>query len=252
MEPSRHTVRSFDEELTHLSNLIIEMGGHAESQLARAISAFTSRDGALAAEVVADDSRVDHYEEEIDSAAIRVLALRQPMAHDLRQVVTALKISNILERIADYASNVAKRSIALSQLPPVRPAHGIPHMGRLAQQMIKDVLDAYVRGDAEKALWVWQHDVEIDAIYESLFRELLTHMMEDRRTITACTHLLFIAKNIERIGDHATNVAELVVYQVRGERITASRPKTDRTSFAVVPAPEAVPPRGHEAPDPDR
>ena len=231
---SGHIVRAFDEDLKHLSAIIVEMGGIAEKQLADALQALTARDTALAERVVAEDARLDALERELDAATIQFLALRQPMADDLREVVTALKISHTVERIGDYAANLAKRTTALNQLPPAEPVHSVPRMGRLAQTLIKDVLDAYVRHDADQAIAVWQGDAELDKLYDSLFRELLTYMMEDARNITPCTHLLFIAKSIERIGDHATNIAELVYFLVHGEPLTEARPKGDTTSFTVV------------------
>jgi phosphate transport system protein len=214
------------------------MGGLAEAQLQSAIEALVRRDGDLAAQVVQSDGRIDELEHQITSLTVRMLALRQPMAQDLREVVAALKISSDIERIGDYAANVAKRAIALSHTPPIQPANGIPRMARLAQQIIKDVLDAYIEHDADKALEVWQRDEEVDEMYTSLFRELLTYMMEDPRNISPCTHLLFIAKNIERIGDHATNVAETIHFLVLGRPIEALRPKGDNTSFSVVEPPE--------------
>jgi phosphate transport system protein len=238
---SEHTVKSYDDELKNLNQTIAQMGGLAEAQLQSAIEALVRRDSDLAAQVVQSDVRIDELEHQISIMAVRMLALRQPMAQDLREVVAALKISSDLERIGDYAANVAKRAIALSQTPPIQPANGIPRMARLAQQIIKDVLDAYIEHDADKALEVWQRDEEVDEMYTSLFRELLTYMMEDPRNISPCTHLLFIAKNIERIGDHATNVAETVHFLVLGRPIAALRPKGDNTSFSVVepPAPGA-------------
>jgi len=172
------------------------------------------------------------------------------MAVDLRHIVSALKISSDLERIGDYAANVAKRAIALSQQPLVRPLHAIPRMARLVQQIIKDVLDAYVELDAAKAVAAWQRDEEVDEMYTSLFRELLTYMMEDQRNIGPCIHLLFIAKNIERMGDHATNVAEDVHFLVHGREIQAARPKGDQTSFTVVPTVPGAPPSKPEEKQP--
>ena len=238
---SEHTVKSYDDELKNLNQTIAQMGGLAEAQLQSAIEALVRRDSDLAAQVVQSDIRIDELEHQISIMAVRMLALRQPMAQDLREVVAALKISGDLERIGDYAANVAKRAIALSHTPPIQPANGIPRMARLAQQIIKDVLDAYIEHDADKALEVWQRDEEVDEMYTSLFRELLTYMMEDPRNISPCTHLLFIAKNIERIGDHATNVAETIHFLVLGRPITTLRPKGDNTSFSVVepPAPGA-------------
>ena len=229
-----HIVKSFDEELKRLTNAIARMGGLAESQIAGAIQAVAKRDTDLAATIVQGDQKIDELEREVDERAIQMLALRQPMASDLRAVVAALRIASDVERIADYAANVAKRTIALAQMAPVRPAHAVPRMGRIVQEMIKDVLDAYVNRDVDKAVAVWNRDEELDEIYSSLFRELLTYMMEDPRNITASTHLLFIAKNIERIGDHATNIAETVHYLVRGVQLRTARPKGDASSFTVV------------------
>jgi len=233
---SEHIIKSYDEELRRLDNTITQMGGLAETQLATAIEAVMKRDSRLASEVVEADARVDLLEQEVEGLAVRLLALRQPMAVDLRQIVSALKTASDLERIADYAANVAKRSIVLNQAPPVRPAYSIPRMGRLGQAMIKDVLDAYVERDADKALLVWARDEELDEMYSSLFRELLTYMIEDPRNITACTHLLFMAKNIERIGDHATNIAETLYFMVHGTPLQLARPKRDLTTQASPPA----------------
>ena len=230
-----HIVSSFDEELTRLNNIISQMGGLAESQLISSIRSIVKRDSELAEKVILSDQRIDVLEQEVQDFAVRLLALRQPMADDLRQVVTALKLSNDLERIGDLAKNIAKRAQVLNQIPPIRPVQVIPNMGKLAQEIIKDVLDAYIEGDAEKAERVWARDQEVDDMYNSLFRELLTYMMEDPRNITASTHMLFIAKNIERIGDHATNIAETIYYRIKGEDLPAiDRPKNDAANFAVV------------------
>jgi phosphate transport system protein len=218
--------------------MVAQMGGLAEAQLQAAIEALVARDAEGAARVVQGDVRIDQLERQIGNQTIRMLALRQPMAQDLRQVVAALKISSDIERIGDYAANVAKRAIALTQSPPMRPVGGIARMGRLVQQIIKDTLDAFSDNDADKAVAAWKRDQEVDDMYNSLFRELLTYMMEDPRNIGPSTHLMFIAKNIERIGDHATNVAEIIHYLVRGEDISEARPKSDKTSFTVVNAPE--------------
>jgi len=234
---SEHIVKSYDEELRRLDNAITQMGGLAETQIATAIDAVMKRDSRLATDVVESDLRVDQLEGEIEQLALRLLALRQPMAVDLRQILSALKTASDLERIGDYAANVAKRSIVLNQTPPVRPAFSVPRMGRLAQAMIKDILDAYVERDADKALLVWARDEELDEMYNSLFRELLTYMIEDPRNITPCTHLLFIAKNIERIGDHATNIAETLYFMVHGHPLQQARPKRDQTSLASAPEP---------------
>jgi phosphate transport system protein len=231
---SEHIARGYDEELRKLNNAIAEMGGLAETQLGAAIEAVAKRDTELAARVVEGDSQVDQLERDVDNLAIRLLALRQPVARDLREIFAALKIASDLERIADYASNVAKRSIALSQSPPVRPVYALPRMAHFAQMEIKDVLDAYVQRDADKAYSVWIRDAELDEMYSSLFRELLTYMMEDPRSIGSCTHLLFMAKNIERIGDHATNIAENLYYLVNGSPLEQVRPKGDVSSLEVV------------------
>jgi phosphate transport system protein len=231
---STHIARGYDEELRKLSDAIAEMGGLAESQLGLAIEAVAKRDIELAGRVVEGDSQVDQLERDVDNLAIRLLALRQPVARDLREIFAALKIASDLERIADYASNVAKRSIALSQSPLVRPVYALPRMAHFAQMEIKDVLDAYVQRDADKAFSVWIRDAELDEMYSSLFRELLTYMMEDPRSIGSCTHLLFMAKNIERIGDHATNIAENLYYLVNGSPLEQIRPKGDVSSLEVV------------------
>jgi len=229
-----HIVTSFDEELSRLSDLLSRMGGLAESQLENAIEALQKRDSALAEGAVESDRRIDELHMEVDEMAIRLLALRQPMAGDLRHIVTALKVAPIVERIGDYSKNVAKRTIALNQMPPVKPLFAIPRMGRLVREMTKDVLDAFSNKDVAMAREVWTRDKEVDDMYDSLFRELLTYMMEDARNITACTHLLFVARNIERIGDLATNIAELIYYQVEGVALDEDRPKADESSIAVV------------------
>jgi len=232
--PSEHIVKSFDEALNRLDNIIAEMGGLAEAQLAEAIDVLVRRDGERAARIVDADSRIDALENEVDHQAVALLALRQPMADDLRVVISALKTSGIIERIGDYAKNVAKRTMTLSQLPPMSAAFTVARLGRLSQEMVKEVLDAYVARDVEKAELVRQRDEEVDALYTSLFRELLTYMMEDPRNITPCTHLLFVAKNLERIGDQATNIAEHVVFLVGGRTLAEDRPKGDNSSFTVV------------------
>jgi phosphate transport system protein len=226
---AEHIIKSYDEELQRLDNTIAEMGGMAESQLTAAIDAVIKRDSDLAASVIEADARVDELEQEVEALVVRLLALRQPMARDLRQIVAALKTSTDLERMCDYAANFAKRSIILNQSAPVKPVYALPRMGALCQTMVKDMLDAYVERDADKALAVWMRDEELDEMYTSLFRELLTYMIEDARNITPCTHLLFMAKNIERIGDHTTNIAETLYFFVHGKPLTQIRPKRDRT-----------------------
>ncbi len=234
---SEHIVSAFDQELNELKNKVSEMGGLAESQLVNALEAMQRRDTDLASRTIEGDARVDEMEREIDAFVVQLLALRQPMASDLREIIVALKISSDLERIADYATNVAKRTMSLAQNPPVRPAHAIPRMVRLALSMIYEVLDSYSDRDTQKAIAVWRRDEELDEMYVSLFRELLTYMMEDARSISSCTHLLFIAKNIERVGDHATNIAESIYYLVEGRPLLQSRPKGGDEEYDRVDAP---------------
>ncbi|MGB3810202.1 MAG: phosphate signaling complex protein PhoU [Parvibaculum sp.] len=233
-----HTVKSFQEELDTIAASIAQMGGLTEAQLANAIESVSRRDSELAQRTVEQDRRIDTLEHEVEARAIRVIALRQPMATDLREVISAIKISTDLERIGDLAKNIAKRALVIQGdfETPVRLIQGIARMGRLAQGQLKSVLDACSNRDAQAAMEVWRGDEEIDEMYNSVFRELLTYMMEDPRTIGVCTHLLFIAKNIERIGDHATNIAETVSYVVTGEYVSDDRPKGDKTSSTTVNA----------------
>jgi phosphate transport system protein len=209
------------------------MGGLAEAQLTRAVESLVRRNTELATQVVQDDKRIDALETEVGQMTVRMLALRQPMAQDLREVVAAIKIASDIERIGDYAKNIAKRAIVLSAHAPLKPVTSIPRMSQLALQIIKDVLDAYIEKDAEGARAAWRRDEEVDEMYNSVFREMLTYMMEDPRNIGPCTHLLFIAKNIERIGDHATNVAEIVYYLVHGKSLDEERPKGDTTNVPI-------------------
>lgn len=231
-----HTVKSFQEELDAIAASIAQMGGLTEAQLAGAIEAVSRRDSELANLAVSQDRRIDVLEREIEARAVRVIALRQPMASDLREAISAIKIGADLERIGDLSKNIAKRALVIQGDfdTPVRLIQGIARMGRLAQGQLKSVLDACSNRDAQLAVEVWKGDEEIDEMYNSVFRELLTYMMEDPRTIGVCTHLLFIAKNIERIGDHATNVAETVYYVATGEVLSDNRPKGDTTSTTPV------------------
>jgi phosphate transport system protein len=233
---TQHTVKSFQEELDSLSANIAQMGGLTEAQLSAAIEAVVRRDSQLAERTILEDQRIDTLEAEIEAHAIRMIALRQPMAADLREAIAAIKISIDLERIGDLAKNIAKRAIVLQNdfEGANRLIQGISRMGRLAQRQLKHVLDAYSNREAQAAMEVWRDDEEIDAMYNSVFRELLTYMMEDPRTIGVSTHLLFVAKNIERIGDHATNIAETVSYLVTGEWVSDERPKSDTTSTTTV------------------
>jgi len=235
---SEHIVKAYDEDLLRLERLIAEMGGLAENQLADAVGALVRNDGELARKVAERDARIDALESEVDCLTMRVLALRQPMAEDLRTVIAALKTASDLERIGDYARNMANRTLVLVQTRQIGgTAHTIARMGALVQSMIKSVLDAYIARDAILANDVRLRDREVDQLHTSLFRELLTYMMEDPRHITTCTHLLFIAKNVERIGDHVTDIAEHVHMMVCGEAPEPGRPKGDRSSFTVVEAP---------------
>jgi len=231
--PTDHIVKSFDEDLKRLNNVIAEMGGLAEAQLTRAVESLVRRNTELATQVVQDDKRIDALETEVGQMTVRMLALRQPMAQDLREVVAAIKIASDIERIGDYAKNIAKRAIVLAAHAPLKPVTSIPRMSQLALQIIKDVLDAYIEKDAEGARAAWRRDEEVDEMYNSVFREMLTYMMEDPRNIGPCTHLLFIAKNIERIGDHATNVAEIVYFLVHGRSLDEERPKGDTTNVPI-------------------
>ncbi|MEQ8281412.1 MAG: phosphate signaling complex protein PhoU [Parvibaculum sp.] len=235
---TQHIVKSFQEELDALSTSIAQMGGLTEAQLSASIEAVVRRDAQLAERTIREDQRIDALEAEIESHAIRMIALRQPMAADLREAIAAIKISIDLERIGDLAKNIAKRALVLQNdfEGANRLIQGIARMGRLAQRQLKQVLDAYSNREAAAAMEVWREDEEIDAMYNSVFRELLTYMMEDPRTIGVSTHLLFIAKNIERIGDHATNIAETVGYLVTGEWVQDERPKGDTTSTTAVGA----------------
>jgi phosphate transport system protein len=225
LEPQarKHTVRSFDEDLGELSSKIMAMGGIVERQLDEAIGALVRRDSEAAERVLRDDIEVDALEEQADQLAIRLLATRQPMAVDLRTVTMALKISNDLERIGDYATNIAKRVRRINVHEPIKPFITIPLMGQICGAMVKDVLDAYVERDAQKAMKVWGRDPEVDEYYNQLFRELLTYILEDPKLTGTCVDLMFVAKNLERIGDHATNIAEKVYYIVHGDQLSRGR-----------------------------
>ena len=231
---NEHTVKRFDEELERLNASINEMGGLAEVQLAQALTAVRDRDTALAEQVISDDARVDALDVVVQQQTVELLALRQPMAVDLRVVLSSIKIAAALERIADYAKNTARRSIVLAQgNAPTSAVSGIDRLGRLVRTALKDVLDAFANGDVEKARDVWERDEKIDQVYTGLFRELLTYMMEDQRNITACMHLLFMAKNIERAGDHVTNIAEMVSFRITGQYFAEERRKGSAELYAT-------------------
>ncbi len=227
---SEHTVSTYDDELTVMAGKVAEMGGLAEKAFADAVSALVSQDLELAKATIKGDVRLDNLYNELEVKLIELIVRRQPMGQDLREITAATRIANDLERVGDLAKNVAKRVIAIdSDLQSKKLAIGVEHMTELALSQLKQVLDAYARKDAEAARRVQEADAEVDAIYTSIFRELLTYMMEDPRVITQCVHLLFCAKNIERIGDHATNIAENVYYMVTGERLPEDRAKVDET-----------------------
>lgn len=232
-----HIVTSFEEALDSINESLARMGGLAERQLADSIEAISRRDRVLAEQTVAADKQIDALEVDIEGQALRLIALRQPMAIDLRETISAIKISADLERIGDLAKNIAKRALAVDQASPGRSMQGLERMGRQVLNQLKEVLDAYAQRDHERALVVWRRDEEIDEMYNSLFRELLTYMMEDPRTISLCTHLLFVAKNLERIGDHSTNIAETVQFLVKGETLSETRPKGDTTSVTNLEFP---------------
>ena len=232
---TEHTVKSFDEELDRIDDLILEMGGLVETQLSQAAAALARRDTDLAARIITGDQRVDELERAIDTQAIRVIALRQPVAEDLRRVVSSFKIGSNLYRIGDLVKNMAKRTNALAQVSVVESAIGtIVRMSGQVQRMAKEALDAYTNRDAAKAASARDRDKTVDETYNTLFRELLTYMMEDQRNITACMHLLFIGKNVERMGDYVTSVAEQVHYIITGDMLDDDRAKGDTTSYAVV------------------
>ncbi|MEE1612698.1 phosphate signaling complex protein PhoU [Microvirga sp. CF3016] len=232
---AEHIVSSYDNDLQGLRQRISEMGGIAEKMLVESITALVRHDQTLAQTVVASDKRLDILQREVEESAILTIARRQPLAVDLRETISAIRVSGDVERIGDLAKNIGKRALAIGEdFQPQKIVVGLQHMGDLVLGQLKDVLDAYAQQDTAKALDVWKRDGTIDALYTSLFRELLTYMMEDPRNISFCTHLLFCAKNIERIGDHTTNIAETVHYLVTGETLAIDRPKNDRSIDATV------------------
>jgi len=232
---AEHIVSSYDNDLQGLRQRISEMGGIAEKMLVESIVALVRHDKALAQVVVTSDKRLDVLQREVEENAILTIARRQPLAIDLRETISAIRISGDVERIGDMAKNIGKRALAIGDdFQPQKIVVGLQHMSDLVLGQLKDVLDAYAQKDTAKALDVWKRDGAIDALYTSLFRELLTYMMEDPRNISFCTHLLFCAKNIERIGDHTTNIAETVFYLVTGETLAIDRPKNDRSIDATV------------------
>jgi phosphate transport system protein len=233
-----HTAKAFDVDLQEITRMVAEMGGLAERQVADSVDALARRDADRAQRTVTADPDIDALQRNIEEKAVLTIARRQPMAVDLREIIGALRVCNDLERIGDLAKNIGKRVMALDgEFHPPKLIRGVEHMGALVLTQLKEVLDSYAGHDLKKALAVWNGDEEVDAMCTSLFRELLTYMMEDPRNITFCIHLMFCAKNIERMGDHATNIAETVYYMIEGHAIADERPKGDTTTFATV-APE--------------
>jgi phosphate transport system protein len=229
-----HTVAAFDADLKDLKRMIAEMGGIAEKMQSDAVDALQRQDVKLAQQIIASDSRLDQLQRDVEEKAILTIARRQPMAIDLRDIVATIRIANDLERVGDLVKNVAKRILAMEgQFPPQKLLAGLNHMSLMALQQFKRVIDAYTQRDSAAALDVWEHDGDIDNLYNSLFRELLTYMMEDPRNIGFCTHLLFSAKNFERIGDHATNIAETVYYLVTGQSLVTERPKGEMAEMSM-------------------
>jgi len=227
-----HTVKAYDKELEALERSIAEMGGIAEKMVIDAMDALANSDAPLAQRVIACDERLDTLQREIEESAILTIARRQPMAVDLREIIGAIRVAGDLERVGDLAKNIAKRSLKIGEeVRNPREVVGLKHMNDVATELLKDVLDAYAQRDNDRALAVWERDAELDALEDSVFRDLLTHMMEDPRNISYCAHLLFCSKNIERVGDHATNIAETVHYLVTGHPLPGERPKG-------APAPE--------------
>lgn len=232
---AEHIVSSYDTDLENLRRSIAEMGGVAEKMMTDATEALVRRDTVLAQVVIAADKRLDTLQREIEERSVLLIARRQPLAIDLRETISGIRVSGDLERIGDLSKNIAKRVVAISdQAQPQKIVLGVQHMSDLVQEQLKDVLDAYASRDVAAAHEVWERDSAIDALYNSLFRELLTYMMEDPRNISFCTHLLFCAKNVERIGDHTTNVAETIEYLVTGETPAGERPKNDASNYATV------------------
>ncbi|MCK0197997.1 phosphate signaling complex protein PhoU [Ancylobacter sp. 6x-1] len=235
---TEHIVSSFDADLKDLGRKVVEMGGQAERLVADSVAALVKRDAELAQKVIVLDGPVDLLQREIEEKAILTIARRQPLANDLREIVAAMRVANDLERIGDLAKNTAKRVLALTgEFHPQKLVRGVEHMSGLVLEQLKEVLDAYASRNDAAAVEVWKRDGDVDVLYTSLFRELLTYMMEDPRNISLCTHLLFCAKNIERIGDHATNIAETLHYLVTGQILADERPKHDTSSLTSVAFP---------------
>ncbi len=229
----KHIISSFEADLKKLRDMIANMGGLVERAVADAAVALLNHDPEIAARVIENDAKIDAEQHNVEQFAVRLLALRQPVADDLRQAIQALKVVTDLERIGDYASNIAKRSIVINQVASSFPLAGLGQMALLVQQNLKASIDTVGEADPQKAISVWRADQMVDDLYNTIFRELITYMMEDARNISACTHLMFIAKNLERIGDHTTNIAELTYYAITGENLPDFRPKGDITATYI-------------------
>jgi phosphate transport system protein len=230
--PSEHIVKSFDTELARLTGEIVRMGEMSVAQIEAAMDVLDRRDSRAAERVISNDDAIDTLEAMVGHDVVKLLVMRSPVARDLREVLAALRIASDIERVGDYAANLAKRSMVLNLAPPVAQGRGVPALAELAAEIMREVIEAYRDRDAERAMTARARDAELDTAYTGLFRELLTYMMEDPRQITSCTHLLFMAKNIERIGDHATNIAENIWYLVRGDEPMPAREKRDFTMHA--------------------
>ena len=234
----QHTVKAYGDELNQLTAEVARMGGLAEAQVADAVDSVARRDVALARAVVERDARLDAMHRDIERKAIRLIALRQPVASDLRRTLASMKLAMDLERTGDLAKNIAKRGLILAEGEPMQPlTRSIERMGKLVSMRLRDVLDAYAAAEIDRAIAVWNTDDEVDEHYNALFRELLTYMMGDPRTITAGTHLLFMAKNLERIGDHATNIAETIYYEITGQEFMGERPRWNPDTVEAAPEP---------------
>jgi phosphate transport system protein len=233
-----HTVKAYGDELNQLTAEVARMGGLAEAQVADAVDSVARRDIALARAVVDRDARLDAMHRDIERKAIRLIALRQPVASDLRRTLASMKLAVDLERTGDLAKNIAKRGLILAEGEPMQLlTRSIERMGKLVSMRLRDVLDAYAAAEIDRAIAVWNTDDEVDEHYNALFRELLTYMMGDPRTITAGTHLLFMAKNLERIGDHATNIAETIYYEITGQEFMGERPRWNPDTAEAAPEP---------------
>lgn len=237
-EQHQHIVKSHDDEQTSLRDSLLDMGHMAATQLDAALDAISHRDDAITRQIISGDAAIDAMEQHIDQSVIRLIQ-RGPLASDLRIILASLRMASDIERIGDYAANIAKRSLVLNQLPPLPHTHGLDTLGRMAAQQLRAALAAYLALDADAAQRIRERDAELDMLYTGLFRELLTYMMEDPRAITPCTHLLFMAKNLERIGDHATNIAENLWFQIHGDATLPPRDKRDGSSAMAATSPPA-------------